>query len=105
MKVYIKQSNICRNIWLFISTIKILKVLPRNLVTMIPMFLLVTLTGSYENEVLAVDFIRKQLTSIQQRAKPIHKITIDLQVSMSYKSLMLRTNKLECLSPTSPFHQ
>ena len=37
------------------------------------------LAGSYENEVLAVDFIRRQLTAIQQRAKPIHKITIDLQ--------------------------
>ena len=35
--------------------------------------------GSYENEVLAVDLLVRELTSIQQRAKPIHKLSIDVQ--------------------------
>ena len=35
--------------------------------------------GSYENEVLAVDFIRRRLEAIQKRAKSVHKLTIDMQ--------------------------
>jgi hypothetical protein len=35
--------------------------------------------GSYENEVLAVDLIRKELESIQARANPLHKVLIDVQ--------------------------
>ena len=35
--------------------------------------------GSYENEVLAVDFIRRRLESIQKRAKSVHQLTIDIQ--------------------------
>jgi hypothetical protein len=35
--------------------------------------------GSYENEVLAVDLIRKELESIQARANPVHKLSIDVQ--------------------------
>jgi len=35
--------------------------------------------GSYENEVLAADFIRRELDSIGQRANPIHKLTVDIQ--------------------------
>ena len=36
-------------------------------------------TGSYENEVLATDFIRRELATLQKQAKPIHKLTIDVQ--------------------------
>ena len=36
--------------------------------------------GSYENEVLAVDLIVRELNSIKDRALPIHKITVDVQV-------------------------
>ena len=35
--------------------------------------------GSYENEVLAVDFIRRRLETIQKKAKDVHKLTIDVQ--------------------------
>ena len=38
--------------------------------------------GSYENEVLAVDLIVRELNSIKDRALPIHKITVDVQVSI-----------------------
>ena len=36
--------------------------------------------GSYENEVLAVDLIVQELTSIKNRAKPIHRVSVDIQV-------------------------
>ena len=39
--------------------------------------------GSYENEVLAVDLIVRELNSIKNRAKPIHKLTVDVQVRKS----------------------
>lgn len=35
--------------------------------------------GSYENEVLAVDFIRRRLESIQKRTKSVHNFMIDVQ--------------------------
>lgn len=35
--------------------------------------------GSYENEVLAADFLKRQLESIKKRANPLHKLTIDVQ--------------------------
>eukprot|EP00092_Neocalanus_flemingeri_P002862 GFUD01003060.1.p1 GENE.GFUD01003060.1~~GFUD01003060.1.p1 ORF type:complete len:914 (+),score=90.26 GFUD01003060.1:82-2823(+) len=35
--------------------------------------------GSYENEVLAVALIKRELTSIKERANPIHKVSIDIQ--------------------------
>jgi len=35
--------------------------------------------GSYENEVLAVAFIKKELSSIKERANPVHKLSIDIQ--------------------------
>ncbi|XP_023345863.1 endoplasmic reticulum metallopeptidase 1 isoform X2 [Eurytemora carolleeae] len=35
--------------------------------------------GSYENEVLAVDLIVRELNSIKLRAQPIHKLSIDIQ--------------------------
>ena len=35
--------------------------------------------GSYENEVLAADFIRRELDSISKRANPIHRLTVDIQ--------------------------
>ena len=35
--------------------------------------------GSYENEVLAVDFIRRRLETIQKKAKDVHKLSIDVQ--------------------------
>ena len=36
--------------------------------------------GSYENEVLAVNLIKRELSSIQQRTHPSHKLSIDTQV-------------------------
>ena len=36
--------------------------------------------GSYENEVLAVNLIKRELSSIQQRTHPSHKLSIDIQV-------------------------
>lgn len=36
-------------------------------------------TGSYENEVLAVKFLKNVITSIMQAAKPVHKIELDFQ--------------------------
>ena len=36
--------------------------------------------GSYENEVLAVDLIVRELNSIKQRAHGVHKLTVDVQV-------------------------
>ena len=35
--------------------------------------------GSYENEVLAVDFLRRRLESIQKRIKNVHSLSIDVQ--------------------------
>lgn len=35
--------------------------------------------GSYQNEVIAVDLIVRELSSIRDRAKPIHKVSIDVQ--------------------------
>lgn len=35
--------------------------------------------GSYENEVLAVDHIVRELNAIKARALPVHKITVDVQ--------------------------
>jgi hypothetical protein len=32
--------------------------------------------GSYENEVLAVDLIRRRLEAIQKKAKSVHKVTV-----------------------------
>ena len=42
-------------------------------------------TGSYENEVLAVELLRRELHSIQQRAHPSHKLSIDIQVTSETK--------------------
>jgi len=39
--------------------------------------------GSYENEVLAVDLIVRELNSIKLRAQPIHKLSIDIQVTLN----------------------
>lgn len=36
-------------------------------------------TGSYENEVLAVRFLKYTIESIMQSAKPVHKIEVDFQ--------------------------
>merc|ERR1719495_1072668 len=36
-------------------------------------------TGSYENEVLAVQLLQRELAGIKERAHPIHKITVELQ--------------------------
>ena len=37
--------------------------------------------GSYENEVLAVDLLRRELQSIKERSHPSHKLTVDIQVN------------------------
>ena len=39
--------------------------------------------GSYENEVLAVDLLKRELKSIKERSHPSHKLTIDIQVNRS----------------------
>jgi len=36
-------------------------------------------TGSYENEVLAVDYIKKEVGKVMKAAKPAHKIELDVQ--------------------------
>ena len=36
-------------------------------------------SGSYENEVLAADYIRRELESISKRANPIHRLKVDIQ--------------------------
>ena len=36
--------------------------------------------GSYENEVLAVNLLQRELRSIQQRTSPSNKLSIDIQV-------------------------
>jgi hypothetical protein len=35
--------------------------------------------GSYENEVLTVDFLKRELAGISARSKPIHRLTVDVQ--------------------------
>ncbi len=35
--------------------------------------------GSYENEVLTVDFLKRELAAISARAKPFHRLTVDVQ--------------------------
>ena len=47
-------------------------------------------TGSYENEVLATDFIRRELATLQKQAKSTHKLTVDIQ-TVSYTHLTLPT--------------
>ena len=42
--------------------------------------------GSYENEVLAVELLKRELTSIQGRANRAHKLSIDVQVDTSAKT-------------------
>ena len=37
------------------------------------------LSGSYENEVLTVDFLKRELDAIAKRAKPFHRLTVDVQ--------------------------
>ena len=48
-------------------------------------------TGSYENEVLAVNLIKRELQSIKERAHPSHKLTIDIQVC-NWMPLMLQNS-------------
>lgn len=36
-------------------------------------------TGSYENEILAAELLMREISFISQLAKPIHKITLDIQ--------------------------
>ena len=37
-------------------------------------------SGSYENEILAVELLKRELHSIQQRTSPSNKLSIDIQV-------------------------
>ena len=37
-------------------------------------------SGSYENEILAVELLKRELTSIQQRTSASNKLSIDIQV-------------------------
>lgn len=48
--------------------------------------------GSYENEVLAVAFIKKELSSIKERANPVHKLSIDIQVIHNTHYILHKTH-------------
>ena len=45
--------------------------------------------GSYENEVLAVDLLRRELQSIKDRSHPSHKLTVDIQVNWGFAQSLL----------------
>ena len=47
-------------------------------------------TGSYENEVLAVDFLNREISYIVQEAEKIHKIEIDVQKPTGSYFLLLK---------------
>ena len=53
--------------------------------------------GSYENEVLAVDLLKRELQSIQARCHPKHKLTIDIQVRQIQKPLYLQCGETHSL--------
>lgn len=46
--------------------------------------------GSYENEVLAVDLIKRELKSIKERTHASHKLSIDIQVKTIFYDLLCR---------------
>ena len=49
--------------------------------------------GSYENEVLAVDLIKRELKSIQERTHAVHKLSIDIQVKLNIASSLCQTQR------------
>ncbi|XP_054714923.1 endoplasmic reticulum metallopeptidase 1-like [Uloborus diversus] len=53
-------------------------------------------TGSYENEILAVDYISRQLNYIKSHAKPHNKIDIDLQLTSGCFPLTFRDGMTSC---------
>lgn len=48
-------------------------------ITTLPLTISFPLSGSYENEVLAADYIRRELERIKQTSDPAHRLTIDVQ--------------------------
>ena len=52
--------------------------------------------GSYENEVLAVDLLRRELQSIKERSHPSHKLTVDIQVIWGFAQSLLTAPLLSC---------
>ena len=53
--------------------------------------------GSYENEVLAVDLLRRELQSIKERSHPSHKLTVDIQVNWGFAQSLLTAPLLTVL--------
>ena len=57
-------------------------------------------TGSYENEVLAVQLLQRELAGIKERAQPIHKLTVEVQKprgSFNLKFVDGLTHSYRCL--------
>ena len=53
--------------------------------------------GSYENEVLAVDLLRRELQSIKERSHPSHKLTVDIQVNLGFCTVTPYRTTADCL--------
>ncbi|GBM24991.1 Endoplasmic reticulum metallopeptidase 1 [Araneus ventricosus] len=53
-------------------------------------------TGSYENEVIAVDYITRQLEYIKSHTKPVNKIDIDLQKTSGCFDLTFKDGMTSC---------
>lgn len=55
-------------------------------------------TGSYENEVIAVDYITRQLNYIKSHTKPANKVDLDLQKSSGCFDLTFKDGMTSCYS-------
>ncbi|KAG8179332.1 hypothetical protein JTE90_011596 [Oedothorax gibbosus] len=53
-------------------------------------------TGSYENEVIAVDYITRQLNYIKSHTKPVNKVDIDLQKTSGCFDLTFKEGMTSC---------
>ncbi|GFS53073.1 endoplasmic reticulum metallopeptidase 1 [Nephila pilipes] len=53
-------------------------------------------TGSYENEVIAVDYILRQLEYIKSHTKPVNKINIDVQKTSGCFDLTFKDGMTSC---------
>ncbi|GFY53967.1 endoplasmic reticulum metallopeptidase 1 [Trichonephila inaurata madagascariensis] len=53
-------------------------------------------TGSYENEVIAVDYILRQLEYIKSHTKPVNKISIDVQKTSGCFNLLMKDGMTSC---------
>lgn len=53
-------------------------------------------TGSYENEVIAVDYITRQLNYIKSHTKPVNKVEIDMQKTSGCFDLTFKEGMTSC---------